>query len=929
MLGMNALCSLLVFTSILSESIVLGSSDNSGKQFVLAFPTYSTCDREVHFLVYTFEVIIDVNIFMRTMWNTVNKTNVEKNFTINREEMRVFVVYENFTLLYPDEHSIEYAKGRYLHALPRADISEKFTYVFSSKNTFYVTVIIIERRGSDPSTSAMQAVPTEGWGKVYYAVTLSNKPSIQIVTSQDTKVTITIISPKNKFYVKYNAFYYSDGGLIFLQLLAYKTFSLQACPKAEHDYGPLTGSIISGDKPIGVISGNCDGYDDSSKCSVQMYSKETVVSDMTMEMLLPEETFGYEFILYGKQWSSELGHYVVVASKENTKVQYQSIFAFTEETIPEKGKHLIIKGLSSAHGIKSNKPVAVYFIRQSSCSITSNYAGPGDAAILIVIPNELFMDVYYWLTPDSRLILKVAIEHFMCYVCKSEDVNNGLTLDGKLLPSVVGGNYSEINLSGKWQVAELKIETGYHEFYSNRSAKFGVYLYGIGEKTSYMYPAGFISTNISDIGQCTLKVQKNRRGDFEDNDCDGNVNEERNNGKDDDEDGEIDEDLIHPPPRNGSWGEWLPWWCTHCNATVKFRNRQCIKPLPIRGGHNCLGSKLDQRNGDCFSICNMVHGAWSEWQPWTCQERCQFMKRTRKCDNPAPQNNGRNCTGITEQFGMNTGCTKGCTTVSQASTTTTKKTKATIKTTNLSPVSTTQPTKITTPGLVEITTSELVELPPRNGDWGSWTQWSCPLNCKEKQMQRLRVCDSPAPEPGGLECFGPPVQLTDDNLCNAICPNDCPNYKWGLNCTKDCSNCFTPCDKNKGTCDSCKAGFHIPMKSCTYECDKYFFGYDCRGNCIDRCEGQDCVERVTGTCPAKKSYNSLYFLLLLLLIPIAILCYLPQKYKRQIEYAETDFDEFENSLLSAPVNQALKSTSSKASRRTEARTEAETINSVI
>uniref|UniRef100_A0A2C9KTF1 Uncharacterized protein n=1 Tax=Biomphalaria glabrata TaxID=6526 RepID=A0A2C9KTF1_BIOGL len=73
----------------------------------------------------------------------------------------------------------------------------------------------------------------------------------------------------------------------------------------------------------------------------------------------------------------------------------------------------------------------------------------------------------------------------------------------------------------------------------------------------------------------------------------------------------------------------------------------------------------------------MVHGAWSEWQPWACQERCQFMKRTRKCDNPAPKNNGRNCTGITEQFGMNTGCTKGCTTVSQTSTTTTKETKGT------------------------------------------------------------------------------------------------------------------------------------------------------------------------------------------------------------------------------------------------------------
>ncbi|KAH9490141.1 hypothetical protein Btru_042481 [Bulinus truncatus] len=152
-----------------------------------------------------------------------------------------------------------------------------------------------------------------------------------------------------------------------------------------------------------------------------------------------------------------------------------------------------------------------------------------------------------------------------------------------------------------------------------------------------------------------------------------------------------------------------------------------------------------------------------------------------------------------------------------------------------------------------------------------------------------RECDDPPPEPGGLDCLGPPIQLTEDDLCFSTCPDDCPDGKWGLNCTSDCSQCESPCDKKKGICHSCKPGYRLPLFSCSKMCDKYFYGFDCRGNCVFECEGDDCIDRVKGTCPAKQLLKLWHLLGLLLLIPMAILCYLPQKYKRQyVEVTEDD-----------------------------------------
>ena len=53
-----------------------------------------------------------------------------------------------------------------------------------------------------------------------------------------------------------------------------------------------------------------------------------------------------------------------------------------------------------------------------------------------------------------------------------------------------------------------------------------------------------------------------------------------------------------------------------------------------------------------LSIILAVDGAWSEWSEWNaCSKTCVggYKTRSRKCDNPAPQNDGEECRGVAEE----------------------------------------------------------------------------------------------------------------------------------------------------------------------------------------------------------------------------------------------------------------------------------------
>ena len=57
--------------------------------------------------------------------------------------------------------------------------------------------------------------------------------------------------------------------------------------------------------------------------------------------------------------------------------------------------------------------------------------------------------------------------------------------------------------------------------------------------------------------------------------------------------------------------------------------------------------------------------------------------------------------------------------------------------------------------------------------WGEWSPFGdCPVTCGGATQDRTRVCDSPPPEFGGLDCIG-------DSTTTQECGNDpCPSMYY-------------------------------------------------------------------------------------------------------------------------------------------------------
>ncbi|XP_052278810.1 A disintegrin and metalloproteinase with thrombospondin motifs adt-1-like, partial [Dreissena polymorpha] len=157
---------------------------------------------------------------------------------------------------------------------------------------------------------------------------------------------------------------------------------------------------------------------------------------------------------------------------------------------------------------------------------------------------------------------------------------------------------------------------------------------------------------------------------------------------------------IQPCPVDGNWGIWSNW--SRCDVTcgngTRTRNRPCEGIA--YGGQNCSGDALQTET--CREVVCPVDGAWGQWAEWNVCNCNNTQPRVRKCDSPAPVGSGQQCLGSPWD-------TKVCAN---------------------------KPTTC-----------------PVDGKWGSWYPWSeCSTTCGPGEMLRLRLCNNPRPQYGGLYC---------------------------------------------------------------------------------------------------------------------------------------------------------------------------------
>nr|XP_039250429.1 properdin-like [Styela clava] len=250
-------------------------------------------------------------------------------------------------------------------------------------------------------------------------------------------------------------------------------------------------------------------------------------------------------------------------------------------------------------------------------------------------------------------------------------------------------------------------------------------------------------------------------------------------------------------PDDGNWASWSHWSdCSEsCGDGLQYRTRTCSNPSPRCGGDPCSGFPRQMQrcqigpcakwsswvtSGVCSVTCGIgtmmrsrfcyspmgdecegesidfypcsvgscvVDGKWCSWSSWsTCTTTCNHSigtrKRSRSCACPAPENEGRECSG--------------------------------------------------SDGDVEQCLSKT--LCPIDGDWSLWSSWS---SCSSERCSlqpgtrsRSRACDNPMPKYGGQKCRGK-SEVKQECLNLESCQVEGVYGQWSAwsPCTSSCGSC--------------------------------------------------------------------------------------------------------------------------------------------
>ncbi|XP_041356054.1 coadhesin-like [Gigantopelta aegis] len=117
---------------------------------------------------------------------------------------------------------------------------------------------------------------------------------------------------------------------------------------------------------------------------------------------------------------------------------------------------------------------------------------------------------------------------------------------------------------------------------------------------------------------------------------------------------------------DGQWGTWgvaVPGACSVlCGGGTRpwTRTRACNNPAPQNNGRFCVGSSTLSGTEPCETDPCPVHGQWGPWGARvdeacsvSCGSGSRPWTRRRVCDNPRPENDGNDCVGSAVETGTN------------------------------------------------------------------------------------------------------------------------------------------------------------------------------------------------------------------------------------------------------------------------------------
>ncbi|MCF8231410.1 MAG: T9SS type A sorting domain-containing protein [Bacteroidales bacterium] len=226
----------------------------------------------------------------------------------------------------------------------------------------------------------------------------------------------------------------------------------------------LTGSIIQSSLPVALLSGN----------SCASIPQNTAACDIIVEQIPPVSTWGNNFVTYPLEGRENGDTWRILSSQNNNNIYIDGELIATlnfgdfYENIFEEPKT-----------INSAKPVIVMQFSNGD-DYDPDISLNGDPFMMLIPPEEQFMDNYTFATPSSGFIY-----NYVTVTIPTEGIGS-LMMDSSPVSESL---FNPIGNSG-YSAAGIEIEVGSHTLSNTDNIPFGIYAYGFNNYDSYGYAGG-------------------------------------------------------------------------------------------------------------------------------------------------------------------------------------------------------------------------------------------------------------------------------------------------------------------------------------------------------------------------------------------------------------------------------------------------------
>jgi hypothetical protein len=316
------------------------------------------------------------------------------------------------------------------------------------------------------TNDASLLLPTNVWRQKYYAAAyapldVAPYPSLMAVTAAQDGTMVTIATTADTA---------AAGGAPAFTSNTPQPVMLNAGDVIEISSagGDLTGSLVTSDKPVQVISGH---YCANVPVGVQY-------CDHLEESMLPVDTLGLHYVVNAPAVTTIPAGKVqlirVIATAPNTNLTYDPPQAGAANNIANAGGYIEIQNNSASFEINSDQKIMVVQYMEGQ----NAGGGTGDPAMTVAVPVEQFRTDYLFHAPTN---------YESNYVDVTAPMGAQVMLDGMPLTFTAIGT-TGFGISRVYPLTAGPGNDGNHQISS--TVGFGIQVYGYGQYTSYWYPGG-------------------------------------------------------------------------------------------------------------------------------------------------------------------------------------------------------------------------------------------------------------------------------------------------------------------------------------------------------------------------------------------------------------------------------------------------------